>query len=75
MLLLWVFDCPLNPLSLYSGTIRTTSGSFKILRSLHVSTFRAHNAALCGCFVAPAEKQSDNSALLQLVSIVAYCYN
>jgi len=30
---------------------------------------------LCGCFVASAEKQSDNSALLQLASIVAHCYN
>jgi len=35
-----------------------------------------HNALICGCFVASADKQSDNSALLlQLASIVAHCYN
>jgi hypothetical protein len=35
-----------------------------------------HNAAICGCFVASADKQSDSSALLlQLASIVAHGYN
>jgi hypothetical protein len=39
------------------------------------SLLQKHNAAIYGCFVASAKKQADNSALWQLASIVAHCYN
>ena len=59
-----LYPCGATGLEELGQALVFEASNHPLIAPCNVSGVNTHNAALCGCFGAPAKKQSANSALL-----------